>query len=136
MLLDIEDLPDERNGRACGDRAHGMQRNGEAAELLSCCRPAQVKDGDHDHDKSVASAGAYLVPMGGDKQHYSACQQDGAKNQREVPCQPNRVERCAEWLFRSDSKVRMRLAISASRTPAVCHRFKSDSMSAMIVGQH
>lgn len=91
MLLDIEDLPDERNGRACGDRAHGMQRNGEASEPVSCCRPAQVKDGDHDHDKSVASAGAYLVPMGGDKQHYSACQQDGAKNQRDssLPAQPS-----------------------------------------------
>ena len=82
MLLNVEDLAHERNGRAGGNGADGVQGGGEAAEALARPGSGQVEDGHHGDDQHIARAGANLVPMGRDKQHHAAGQQNGPENQR------------------------------------------------------
>jgi hypothetical protein len=93
VLLNVEDLPYQRNGRARGHRAHGVQRGREAVIVFARPGAGQVKDGHHRDDQQIARAGANLVPMRRDKQHHAAGQQNGSQNERHnaLPAQPRRV---------------------------------------------
>ena len=89
MLLDVEDLAYERDGRAGGEGSHGMQGRRKHAEALARPAPAQVEDADHSQHHGKARAGADLVPVGRDKECYAAGQQDGPQNQhhKNLPAQ-------------------------------------------------
>ncbi len=81
MFLDVEDLADERDGRAGGDGSHGVERDGEAFEVRPREIAGDVEDGDHGDDEQVALTGTELVPMRGDKEHHAARQQNSAESE-------------------------------------------------------
>ena len=132
MFLNVEDLANERDGRAGSDGADCVKRGGEAEEPGTREAARDVKDSDHGDDECEAGAGTELIPVGGDEEYDAAGEKDGAEDERcdALPFEAGRsepVEACA-------SCARMRAAVSASRTPADCQRVKSDSMSGMVIG--
>ena len=81
VLLDVEDLSSERDGRTRGDRADGVKRGGEAKEPGTRDAARDVKDGDHGADQREARAGIELVPMSGDKEDHAAGEEYGAEDE-------------------------------------------------------
>ncbi len=88
VLLDIENLTDQGDGRAGGDGADRVQHRGCRLVFFASDGAAEMKDGDHRHHQQIAHAGAKLVPVGGNEEDNAAGQQDAAKNQSNssLPC--------------------------------------------------
>ncbi|MGD0482885.1 MAG: hypothetical protein ABSA42_22145 [Terracidiphilus sp.] len=81
MFLDVEDLADERDGRAGRDGSHGVKRGRETFEARPREAAGDVEDGDHGDDEQVALTGTELVPMRRNKEHHAAGQQNGAESE-------------------------------------------------------
>jgi len=82
VLLNVEDLADEGDGRAGGDGSDCVERCGEAEEPGPREAASDVKDGDHGADERETRGGAELVPVGGDEKHDTAGEENRAEDER------------------------------------------------------
>ena len=89
VLLNIEDLADERDGGGGGDGSDGVERGGEALKAFAHKTCGQVEDGDHGDDDCIARGGAEFIPVGGDKERHAASEQDGSENERDYALPPH-----------------------------------------------
>ena len=98
--------------------SHGVESCPEAVIALAGEAAAHGKESDHAEDHGKARARADPVPVGGDEEGHAQASRIAPRISATSPCQ-----RKPAGFFWPASWARMRPAVSASRTPAVCQRF-------------
>ena len=83
MLLHVEDLAHQRNGRSGGYGAHPMHGGGKTGEAAPGKHPKAVKKNQHRQHQQHAGQRRQTIPMCGDEKKHPGAEEDGAKDQRD-----------------------------------------------------